>query len=178
MYRRADGDVDQSLAGLSELSSSRPASRGISSAGWQSSAVADELPQSFRRNRLRQLAEYKRPWVGRVGLALGLVLWLFVTAVAFGVGIANGLAILIMGGAFILGEVWIERSGGRHPTFATAWRLSLRIAIGIALIVIAAVNSHGWGAVLLTLFGAWLVLQALVLSALWLRETRQEASKR
>jgi hypothetical protein len=140
--------------------------------------VADELPQSGRKNRLRQLAEYKRPWVGRVGLALGLVLWLFVTAVAFGVGIANGLAILIMGGAFILGEVWIERSGGRHPTFATAWRLSLRIAIGIALIMIAAVNSHGWGAALLTLFGVWLVLQALVLSVLWLRETRQEASKR
>jgi hypothetical protein len=86
--------------------------------------LADELPQSGRKNLLRQLAEHKRPWVGRVGLALGLVLWLFVTAVAFGAGVANGLAILIMGGAFILGEVWIERSGGRHPTLAVAWRLS------------------------------------------------------
>jgi hypothetical protein len=140
--------------------------------------VADELPQAGQKNRLQQLAEYKRPWVGRVGLALGLVLWLFVTAVAFGAGVANGLAILIMGGAFILGEVWIERSGGRHPTFATAWRLSLRVAIGIALIVIAVVASHGWGAALLILFGAWLILPALALSVLWLHETRREASKR
>jgi hypothetical protein len=140
--------------------------------------VADELPQAGRKNRLHQLAEYKRPWVGRVGLALGLVFWLFVTAVAFGAGIANGVAILIMGGAFILGEVWIERSGGRHPMFATAWRLSLRIAIGIALIVSAVVTSHGWGAALLSLAGAWLILPALVLGVLWLRETRQEANKR
>ena len=47
---------------------------------------------------MRRLAKYERPWVGRVGLGLGLKLWLFVTAVAFGAGLANGLVLLIMGG--------------------------------------------------------------------------------
>ena len=79
-------------------------------------AVTDETTRSDRGNRLVRFAEYERPWVGRAGLALGVMLWLFVTAVAFGVGLANGLTILILGGTLIFGEVWIERSGERHPT--------------------------------------------------------------
>jgi predicted MFS family arabinose efflux permease len=102
------------------------------------------------------------------------MLWLFVSAVAFGVGLANGLAILIIGGALIFGEVWIERSGERHATFATVWRLSWRIALGAALVVIAIVSSDGWGAALLIFFGAWLVLPAVLVATLWWRERREE----
>ena len=134
--------------------------------------MAEELQDSGRENRLARLASYERPWVGRVGLALGLMVWLFVSAVAFGAGLANGLTILIMGGAFIFGEVWIERSGRRDSTLASVWRVSLRLAIGVALIVIAVVSSDGWGTALLMLFGAWLILPALLLGVLLLREAR------
>jgi hypothetical protein len=140
---------------------------------WHCSVVAEEMG-SDRRNRLVRLAEYEKPWVGRTGLALGVMLWLFVSAVAFGVGLANGIAILIIGGALIFGEVWIERRGERHATFATVWRLSWRIGLGAALVVIAIVSSDGWDAALLILFGAWLVLPALVVATLWWRERREQ----
>ncbi len=55
-------------------------------------------------NRLRRIADYERPWVGRVGLALVVVLWLFVTVVGFAVGVENGLALLIVGAALIVGK--------------------------------------------------------------------------
>ena len=130
--------------------------------------------RSARRNRLVRFAEYERPWVGRTGLALGLMLWLFVSAVAFGVGLANGLAVLILGGALIFGEVWIERSGERHATFATVWHLSWRIALGVALVVLAIVSSSGWGAALLIFFGAWLLVPALLVATLLWRERRDQ----
>lgn len=60
--------------------------------------MAENVRASGRESALRRLAKYERPWVGRVGLGLGLKLWLFVTAVAFGAGLANGLVLLIMGG--------------------------------------------------------------------------------
>jgi hypothetical protein len=132
--------------------------------------VTNEMTRSDRGNRLVRFAEYERPWVGRAGLALGLTLWLFVSAVAFGVGLANGLAILILGGAFIFGEVWIERSGERHPTFAIVWRVCLRIALGATLVVLAIVSADGWGTALLIFFAAWLVVPALLVATIWWRE--------
>jgi hypothetical protein len=138
--------------------------------------MADEMSQSGRRNRLGGLAGYKRPWVGRVGLVLGLVLWLFVSAAGFAAGLGTGLAISIVGGAFILGSVWIERSGERHPTFALVWHLSWRIALGAALFVIAFVNSDGWSAALLAIFGALLILPGVAVAGLWLRKTRVKAA--
>jgi hypothetical protein len=135
--------------------------------------VTDETKRSDRASRLVRFAEYERPWVGRAGLALGLTLWLFVTVVAFGAGLAKGLTILILGGAFIFGEVWIKRSGESHPTFATVWRLSLRIALAATLIVLAIVNSSGWGTALLIFFAAWLLLPALLVATIWWRERRE-----
>jgi hypothetical protein len=134
------------------------------------------MPQPGRRNRLAELAEYDRPWVGRVGLALVLLLWLFVSAVSFGVGVGVGLAVTIGGGTLILGEVWLERSGERHATLSVVWHLSWRVGMGAVLIVMAVVSSDGWGAVLLAAFGGLLVLPALVLAPLWLRETREKAA--
>ena len=138
------------------------------------SAVTGDVAQSARRNRLIRFAEYERPWVGRTGLALGLMLWLFVSAVAFGVGLANGLAVLILGGALIFGEVWIERSGEGHATCATVSRLSWRIGLGVALVVLAIVSSNSWGAALLIFFGAWLLLPALLVATLSWRERREQ----
>ena len=137
-----------------------------------------ETARSDRGNRLVRFAEYERPWVGRAGLALWLTLWLFVTAAAFGVGLANGLTILILGGTFIFGEVWLERSGERHPTFATVWRLSVRVALAAALVVLAIVNSDGWGAALLIFFAAWLVLPRLLLATIWWRQRRAQVIHR
>jgi uncharacterized membrane protein HdeD (DUF308 family) len=137
--------------------------------------MADGTSPPDQRNQLARLADYKRSWVGRVGLGLGLVLWLFVSAAGFAAGLANGLAISIVGGAFILGSVWIERSGERHPTFRLVWHLSWRIALGAALVVIAFVNADGWSAALLTAFGALLILPGVAGAALSLRETRLKA---
>jgi hypothetical protein len=142
------------------------------------SAVTNEMTRSGRANRLVRFAEYERPWVGRVGFALGLTLWLFVSAVAFGAGLANGLTILILGGAFIFGELWIERSGGRHPTFAIVWRVSLRIALGATLVVLAIASSEGWGTALLILFAAWLVAPALLVATIGWRERREQVMHR
>ena len=116
--------------------------------------------------------------MGRAGLALGLTLWLFVSAVAFGVGLANGLTILILGGAFIFGELWIERSGERHPTFAIVWRVSLRIALGATIVVLAIASSGGWGTALLILFAAWLVVPALLVATIGWRERREQVMHR
>jgi len=78
----------------------------------------------------------------------------------------------------IFGEVWIERgSGERHATMASVWRLSLRVAMGVTLVVLALVNADGSGAALLILFGAWLILAGLVLGAVLLRETREQGRK-
>lgn len=131
--------------------------------------VVDKTSPSGRRNRLGRLAEYKAPWVGRVGLVLGLVLSLFVSAVGFAAGLANGLAISIVGGAFILGSVLISRGGERHPTYTVVWHLFWRIGLGAALIVIAFVNSDSWSAALLTVIGALLILPAAAGAALWFR---------
>jgi hypothetical protein len=125
---------------------------------------------------LGRIADYERPWVGRAGLALVIILWLFVTAVGFGVGLANGFAILIGGAVFISSEVWIQRSGERHPRFVIAWRLGGRIGIGLLLIVLGIIRSHGWASVAMASFGAWMILWGLVLaSVLWLA-TREAAA--
>jgi hypothetical protein len=124
---------------------------------------------------LGRIADYERPWVGRVGLALVIVLWLFGSAVGFGFGVANGLAVLIGGAAFISSEVWIERSGERHPKFVIAWRLGGRIGVGVLLIVLGIVRSRGWDSVVMASFGAWMILWGLVLASfLWL-EPREAA---
>jgi hypothetical protein len=127
-------------------------------------------------NWLLRIAEYERPWVGRVGLALVAVLWLFVAVVGFAVGVGTGLAFLIVGAALIVGEVWIERSGRRHVKFAVVWRLSWRIGIGIAVIVLGAIRSDGWTAAVAAVFGAWLILSGLVFARIRLLETRAVAA--
>jgi hypothetical protein len=120
-------------------------------------------------NWLRRVADYERPWVGRVGLALIVVLWLFVTAVGFAVGVETGFAFLIVGAALIVGEVWMERSGGRHATFVVVWRLSWRIGMGLVVIVLGAVSSDAWTAAVAAIFGAWWILSGLVVARLrWL----------
>jgi hypothetical protein len=40
---------------------------------------------------------------------------------------------LIVGAVLIVGEVWIERDRGRHPTFVMTWRLSWQIAAAASL---------------------------------------------
>jgi hypothetical protein len=102
------------------------------------------------------------------------MLWLFITAVAFGAGLPNGLTVLIIGGVIIVGEVWIERSGRRGSTFASAWHLSVRFAMGLVLVVLAVVRSDGWGAALLIVFGAWLIVPAVLLGVLLLRDVREK----
>jgi MFS family permease len=136
------------------------------------------MPRSGRsRTWLGRLAEYERPWVGRVGFTLVLVLWLFLSVVAFASSLAIGLAFSVVTGAAILGEVWVRRSGERHATFAALWRLSWPIAAGVALIVIAFVNFHGWiAALILTVLGALLILPRFTLAVLWWRETRQNST--
>jgi hypothetical protein len=129
-------------------------------------------------NWLNRLAGYKRPWVGRVGLVLVVVLWLFVTAVGFAAGVVTGLALLIVGGAWIAGETWIERSGGRYATFRLVWHLCWRIGMGVAVIVVGAVSSNVWAAVVTAVYGTWLILSGLVVARfLWL-ETHTPPSGR
>jgi hypothetical protein len=124
---------------------------------------------------LGRIADYERPWVGRVGLALVIILWLFVSGAAVAVGVANGLAILIGGAALILGHVWSERNRELHPSLVIAWRLGVRIAIGAVVIVLGLVRSDGWAALAAAAFGAWLILAGVVVaSALWL-QTREAA---
>src|ERR687892_2484518 len=97
------------------------------------------------------------------------MLWLFVTVVGFAVGLLTGFAFLIVGGALIAGEAWIERSGGRHASFVLVWRLSWRIGSGLAVIAVATVSSDGWTAAIGALLGAWLTLTGLVVARLrWL----------
>ena len=124
----------------------------------------------------RQIAEYERPWVGRVGLALVAVLWLFVTFVGFAVGVETGLAFLIVGAALIVGEVWIERSGMRHVKFVVVWHLSWRIGMGLAVIALGAIRSDGWTAAVAAIFGAWLILSGLVFARIRWLETRATAA--
>jgi hypothetical protein len=128
-------------------------------------------------NWLRRIAEYDRPWVGRVGLALVVVLWLFVTLVGFGVGVATGMAFVIVGAALIVGEVFVEQRGGRHVNFVLVWRLSWRIGTGLAVIVVGAVSSDGWTAAITAIFGAWLILSGLVVARIrWLEARRAESA--
>jgi hypothetical protein len=127
-------------------------------------------------NWLRRAAEYERPWIGRVGLALVVALWLFVTVVGFAVGVETGLAFLIVGGALIAGEVWIERSGKRHVKFMVVWRLSWRIGTGLAVIVVGAVSSDGWTTAVAAIFGAWLIFSGLVVARIRWLETRPVAA--
>jgi hypothetical protein len=134
------------------------------------------MPQSGRRNLLAELAEYNRPWVGRIGLALVLLLWLFISAVAFGAGIGTGLAFAIGGAILILVEVWLQRSGERHATFSVVWHLLVKVAAAAVLIVSAVVSSDGWGVVVSIALAALILLPALLLAALWLRETREESA--
>lgn len=123
-------------------------------------------------NWLRRMANYERPWVGRVGWALIVVLWLFVTAVGFGTGVGTGLAILIVGGALIAGEVWIDRSGERHATFALVWFLSWRIGLGVTAILLGVVGSEGWAIAVPAVLGGWLILSGLVFATLLWRQAR------
>jgi hypothetical protein len=126
-------------------------------------------------NWLRRMAAYERPWVARVGWALIVVIWLFVTAAAFGAGLGTGLGFLLVGGAFIAGEVWIERNGERHVTFAAAWHLSWRIGLGVAVVVLA-VRSDGWAIAIGVVIGGWLIVTGLVFSTLlWLLEPKGPA---
>jgi hypothetical protein len=130
------------------------------------------------RNWLGRLADYERPWVGRVGLALILALWLFVTVVGFAISARTGLAVLIVGGALIAGEVWIEQSRGRHATFALVWRLTWRIAVGVAVIASGVLGSDGWAAVVAATFGAWLILTGLVVATFSWLQSRTAAAGR
>jgi hypothetical protein len=134
--------------------------------------VTDETPKPDRTNRLLELAAYDRPWVGRLGLALVLFLWLLVSVVGFAAAVWVGLAVAGVGGTLILVEVWLERSGDRHATFAVAWHLSGKVAAGIALIVMAVVNADGWRTVLLAGFGLLTLLPVLLLATLWWRNSR------
>jgi len=134
--------------------------------------VTEEAPKSGRRNRLVELAEYDRPWVGRLGLALVLFLWLLFSLVEFAAGFGIGLAVAIAGGTLILVEVWLKRSGERHATFSVVWHLSGQVAAGAALIVIGVVNSDVWGAVLLTALGALILFPVVLVATIWLRDTR------
>ena len=124
---------------------------------------------------LGRIADYDRPWVGRVGLALAIILWLFVAAVAFCRGPADRYAILIGGAVFISSEVWIERHGERHARFVIAWRLGGRIGIGLLLIVLGITGSHGWATVVMPSFGAWMILTGLVLARVLWRGTPEAA---
>ena len=124
---------------------------------------------------LRRLDEYDRPWVGRVALALGVVLWLFVSVVGFAAGVGTGLAISIVGAAFILGEVWSARSGERHETVLLTWRLSWNIGLGAALIVVGAVSSDRWTVAVMAAFGAWLIVEGFVVARLRWLEIRTTA---
>lgn len=136
--------------------------------GWPALCRLASLSER-RMSLLRRIADYEPPWVGRVGLALVVVLWLFVTAVGFAVGAATGLAFLIVGAALIGGEVWIERTDGRHATFVLVWRSSWRIGVGLAVIVSGLARSDGWAAAVAAIFGAWLILSGLVFARLrWL----------
>jgi hypothetical protein len=56
-------------------------------------------------NRLRRIAEYQAPWVGWIGLALIVALWLLASLVGFAISIAAGLGVSIAFGVFIAGEV-------------------------------------------------------------------------
>jgi hypothetical protein len=139
--------------------------------------MAEDLQEPGQPSRLGRLSTYDRPWVGRVGLGLGLMLWLLVTSAAFGAGLPNGLTVLILGGVIIFGEVWIERTGRRGSTFASAWHLSMRFAMGVVLVLLAVMRTDGWGTALLVVFGAWLIIPAIVLGGLLLRDVRETRSQ-
>ena len=129
-------------------------------------------------NWLGRIAEYERPWVGRVGLALIVVLWLFITVVGFAADVATGLGFLIVGGALIVGEVWIERSGARHTTFVLVWRLFWRIGVGFVVIWIGAVSSDGWTVAVAVLLGSWLILSGLDVARFRWVETQAPPAER
>lgn len=116
------------------------------------------------------------PGWGRVGLALVLFLWLLFSVVGFAAGFGIGLAVAIVGGTLIFVEVWLERSGERHATFSVVWHLFVKVAAAATLIVSAVVNSDGWGVVLLTALAALILLPALLVATLWLRDTREKAA--
>lgn len=127
-------------------------------------------------NWLRRMDEYERPWVGRVGLALGTVIWLFASVVGFAAGVGTGLAVSIAGAVFILGEVWSARSDERHAMLVAAWRLCWRIAAGAVVIVVGAVSSDGWTAAVAAMIGGWLILSGLLVPTLWWLQTRETAA--
>ena len=122
-----------------------------------------------------RLAEYDRPWVGGVGLALLVILWMFFSLVAFAGGLRVGLAVAFLGGALIAGEVWLHRNGERRPGVGFVWHSAWNITAGAVLIGIAVVKWDGWSALIPGLFGAWLILWRLVLASVWLRVARDEA---
>lgn len=68
--------------------------------------------------------------------ALGVLLWLLVTVAPFAGSVRLGVAALILGAAYILAEVWSERSGARHPVLDAGWRAFVRIGVGVLLIVV------------------------------------------
>lgn len=121
--------------------------------------------------KLGRLADYEAPWVGRTGLALIVALWLFFTFVAFVNNVVAGVGVLIVGGAVIVLEVWIERKGESHPTLVLAWRLGSRLVVGIVLISVSVVHAR-WAAVIPVLFGFWLILSGLGGAWLVWRERR------
>ena len=137
--------------------------------------MSNGTPQSGRRSLFARLAEYDRPWVGRVGLVLVVILWLLFSLAALAAGLRVGLAVVILGGALIAGEVWLDRNGERHPGIGFVWHSAWNIAAGAVLIGIAVVKWDGWSALIPGLFGAWLILWRLVLASVWLRVARDEA---
>jgi hypothetical protein len=76
----------------------------------------------------------------------------------------------------IAGEVWIERSGRRQVKFVVVWRLSWRIGLGLAVIVLGPVRSDGWTAAVAAIFSAWLILSGLVVARIRWLETRAVAA--
>ena len=115
-----------------------------------------------------RLADYERPWVGRLGLALLLVLWALVSLAGFASGIAVGLIFAFAGATSVVGEIWLEQKGERLAWVAFAWHTAWQIAAGALLIGIA-LATDGWSALLPGLIGAWLILFRIAIAAVLFR---------
>jgi hypothetical protein len=124
---------------------------------------------------LARIADYERPWVGRVGLALIVALWLLLTLVGFAAGVGTGLSFLVAGAALIAGEVFIERSGRNHSAFALFWHLSWRIGIAVVLIVLGAVGDGSLAVA--SILAVWLTLTGLLPALYWWHERRAAADE-
>jgi hypothetical protein len=126
------------------------------------------VSETERPHWLVRLAEYDRPWVGRVGLGLILIVWAFAGLVAFAASVTIGLVVLVAGGVFIGIETLLERKEGLAP-YAFVWHTTVSLAAGLALVVIAIARWGTAGAAVYAVVGAWVIVWRLALVALWLR---------